>query len=87
MGCLDGLKQILTTCRGRPDIIAQIEPFILPVIGYGLTPIGMEITDEALDLLSLIMRYGEKINPKVWLMYPVLCEMAAGTPTQDETLR
>lgn len=84
MGCLDGLKQILSTCRNRPDIIVQIEPMVLPVIGYGLTPIGMEISDEALDLLTLIMRYGDKIHPKVWLMFPVMCEMVAGVPNEQD---
>ncbi len=57
------------------------------MIGYSLTPVGMEVTDEGLDLLTLLLRFGSEVNPKIWLMFPVLCEMAVGTGSQDATLK
>ena len=87
IGCLDGLKQIVSTCKARPDIIAKIEHFALPVIGHSLTQLGMEVTDDGLDLLTLLLRFSEKVNPKAWLMLPVLCEMAVGHGSEDATLK
>ncbi|RZF47984.1 hypothetical protein LSTR_LSTR002050 [Laodelphax striatellus] len=71
MGLLSTIETLLTVMEEQPDIIAQLEPTVLRVVGHIFSQSVMEFYEEALCLVCDLT--SKKISPDMWrvleLMY------------------
>uniref|UniRef100_A0A1B6E1F9 Importin N-terminal domain-containing protein n=1 Tax=Clastoptera arizonana TaxID=38151 RepID=A0A1B6E1F9_9HEMI len=73
MGLLNTMETLLTVMEEQPEIMVQLQPTVLQVIGYICTQSVMEFYEEALSLIYDLT--SKTISPDMWkvleLMYQV----------------
>ncbi|KAK7864998.1 hypothetical protein R5R35_000025 [Gryllus longicercus] len=73
MGLLNTIETLLTVMEDQPEIMAQLQPTVLSVVGHIFTQSVMEFYEEALSLVYDLT--SKSISPDMWkvleLMYQV----------------
>ncbi|PWN34353.1 ARM repeat-containing protein [Meira miltonrushii] len=73
LSCLSTMYQVLSSAEHRPDILAQLEKIVLPVVQFTLQENLVEMFDDCFDLTDVLTFYQKRISDDMWgnfrLMY------------------
>ena len=47
---------------------------------HGLTPEGLDATEEAVDCLAMFLYYGNQVGPHLWKLFPQMLYIVGGKP-------
>jgi len=59
IGCVQAIRRVLDSVSKDPKVLQQIEPIIFPLLMHGLTPDGLDSTEEVLDCLAILLYYSD----------------------------
>merc|ERR1719198_2189158 len=72
--CIETVCAVLQCASTRPDVYAEIEPHIVPVVATIFSGDGdyIEYLENGIDVLTYLTFYGEGISPRLWALFPAL---------------
>jgi len=72
--CLECIATVLKGTCGRPDIYAHMEPILIPLVLQILGNDGdyIEYLEYALDILTFLTYFPDKISPGLWQAVPLI---------------
>ncbi|KAL2530089.1 Importin beta-like SAD2-like protein [Forsythia ovata] len=77
VGCFHSISTILKSVRKHPNLFAQIEPTLLPIMRRMLTTEGQEIIEEVLEIVSYMTLFSPEISMDMWSLWPLIMEALA----------
>lgn len=82
VGCVSAICRIVEAAKNDPANLQQLQQIVYPILMHGLTPEGMDVTEDCLQCLNMLVYYGTpkgySIAPAMWKLLPQLMYMVAG---------
>ncbi|CAO1626737.1 unnamed protein product [Sympodiomycopsis kandeliae] len=72
LSSLQTIYSVLTSCEGKPEILAQLEHSVLPLVAYTIEKEAIELYDDCFDLLDVLTFYQKKISPGMWKIFELM---------------
>lgn len=79
LGCLSTMYQIVTTAETRPEILAELEGVLLPVIAYTLEQEAIDLYDDCFQLTDVLTYYQKRISPGMWGIFVLMYKSFKGS--------
>ncbi|PSN35756.1 Importin-7 [Blattella germanica] len=81
MGLLNTIETLLTVMEGQPEIMAQLQPTVLQVVGHIFSQSVMEFYEEALSLVYDLT--SKTISPDMWKVLELMYQLLTGDAGED----
>ena len=78
LGCLSTMYQIVTTAESRPEILAELENVVLPVVAYTLESESIDLYDDCFQLTDVLTYYQKRISPGMWNIFALMYKSFKG---------
>ena len=72
LGCLSTMYQMVTTADSRPDILAELEKVLLPVVAFTIQSETLDLYDECFQLTDVLTYYQKRISPAMWDIFVLM---------------
>ena len=72
LGCLSTMYQMVTTAESRPDILAELEKVLLPVVAFTIQSETLDLYDECFQLTDVLTYYQKRISPAMWDIFVLM---------------
>ncbi|WFD45065.1 Nonsense-mediated mRNA decay protein 5 [Malassezia psittaci] len=79
MGCLSTMYQIVTTAENRPEILAELEKVLLPVVAFTLESESIDLYDDCFQLTDVLTYYQKRISPEMWNIFVLMYKSFKGS--------
>ncbi|WFD01157.1 Nonsense-mediated mRNA decay protein 5 [Malassezia yamatoensis] len=79
MGCLSTMYQIVTTAENRPEILAELEKVLLPVVAFTLDSESIDLYDDCFQLTDVLTYYQKRISPEMWNIFVLMYKSFKGS--------
>ncbi|CAO1614377.1 unnamed protein product [Parajaminaea phylloscopi] len=74
ISALQTIYSVLSACDEKPEMLAQLEQSILPLVAYTIQKGAIELYDDCFDLLDVLTFYQKKISPGMWGIFELMAE-------------
>lgn len=72
LGCLSTMYQMVTTAESRPEILAELEQVLLPVVAYTIETETIDLYDDCFQLTDVLTYYQKRISPGMWNIFTLM---------------
>ncbi|WFD32761.1 Nonsense-mediated mRNA decay protein 5 [Malassezia sp. CBS 17886] len=72
LGCLSTMYQMVTTAESRPEILAELEHVLLPVVAYTMETETIDLYDDCFQLTDVLTYYQKRISPGMWNIFTLM---------------
>lgn len=72
LGCLSTMYQMVTTAESRPEILAELENVLLPVVAFTLESETIDLYDDCFQLTDVLTYYQKRISPGMWNIFTLM---------------
>ena len=72
LGCLSTMYQMVTTAESRPEILAELEAVLLPVVAYTIETETIDLYDDCFQLTDVLTYYQKRISPGMWNIFVLM---------------
>lgn len=72
VGCLSTMYQMVTTAESRPEILAELEHVLLPVVAYTIESETIDLYDDCFQLTDVLTYYQKRISPGMWDIFTLM---------------
>ena len=72
MGCLSTMYQMVTTADSRPDILAELEKVLLPVVAFTIQSETLDLYDDCFQLTDVLTYYQKSVSPAMWDIFTLM---------------
>lgn len=79
LGCLSTMYQMVTTAESRPEILAELENVLLPVVAFTLESETIDLYDDCFQLTDILTYYQKRISPGMWGIFALMYKSFKGS--------
>ncbi|MCO5554379.1 hypothetical protein L7F22_007909 [Adiantum nelumboides] len=72
LSCLTTMYQVLASAESAPEILAQLEKIVLPVIGFTMQQGVVEMYDDCFDLTDTLTFYQKRVSDDMWNIFRLM---------------
>jgi len=72
VGCLSTMYQMVSTAESRPEILAELEQVLLPVVAYTIESETVDLYDDCFQLTDVLTYYQKRISPGMWHIFTLM---------------
>lgn len=72
LGCLSTMYQMVTTAESRPEILAELENVLLPIVAYTIETETIDLYDDCFQLTDVLTYYQKRISPAMWNIFTLM---------------
>lgn len=72
LSCLTTMYQVLASAESSPEILAQLEKIVLPVVHFTMQQGVVEMFDDCFDLTDTLSFYQKKISDDMWNIFRLM---------------
>lgn len=72
ISALQTIYSVLTACDEKPEMLAQLEQSVLPLVAYTIQKEAVELYDDCFDLLDVLTFYQKKISHGMWGIFELM---------------
>ncbi|UZJ56806.1 hypothetical protein CBS101457_006126 [Exobasidium rhododendri] len=72
LSCLTTMYQVLASAESSPEILAQLEKIVLPVVGFTMQQAVVEMYDDCFDLTDTLTFYQKRISEDMWNVFRLM---------------
>lgn len=66
------MYQVLASAEERPDILAQLEKIVIPVVSFTMEESIVEMFDDCFDLTDVLTFYQKKVSDEMWGVFRLM---------------
>ncbi|PWN26503.1 ARM repeat-containing protein [Jaminaea rosea] len=74
ISALQTIYSVLTSCDEKPEILAQLEGSVLPLVAFTIEKEAIELYDDCFDLLDVLTFYQKKVSPGMWGIFELMAK-------------
>ena len=72
LSCLTTMYQVLASAESAPEILAQLEKIVLPVVGFTMQQGVVEMYDDCFDLTDTLTFYQKRVSDDMWNIFRLM---------------
>lgn len=72
MGCLSTMYQMVMTADARPEILAELEKVLLPVVAFTIQTETLDLYDDCFQLTDVLTYYQKRVSPAMWDIFTLM---------------
>lgn len=72
LGALSTMYQMVSAAESRPDILAEMEGVLLPIIALTLETETIDLYDDCFQLTDVLTYYQKKVSPGMWRIFELM---------------
>lgn len=72
LGSLSTMYQMVSAAESRPDILAELETVLLPVVALTLETETIDLYDDCFQLTDVLTYYQKKVSPGMWRIFELM---------------
>lgn len=66
------MYQMVTTADSRPDILAELEKVLLPVVAFTIQSETLDLYDDCFQLTDVLTYYQKSVSPAMWDIFTLM---------------
>ncbi|WFD34197.1 Nonsense-mediated mRNA decay protein 5 [Malassezia cuniculi] len=72
LGSLSTMYQMVSAAESRPEILAELETVLLPVVALTLETETIDLYDDCFQLTDVLTYYQKKVSPGMWHIFELM---------------